>query len=250
MIKIQKMCKICDKVLLRRNKTGFCIKHIDKSGKNNSFYGKKHSEKTKNFASKKISALLLEKWKDPIYREKVISGTSKPRKESFSKEQSDRVARWYANYPEQKTLRSKLMKKYWVEGRIKPTINSINESKYERELRRCCKEIFKDKNVRKTTIKIEGRWYYPDIRIGKYHIVEFYGDYWHANPKKYGSDEIVIKRRNAAIKASDIWEMDKKRITALESNNFKIMIVWQSDFVENKLHVLDEIKKWYNKEKG
>ena len=47
-------------------------------------------------------------------------------------------------------------------------------------------------------------------------IIEIYGDYWHANPKIYNSDEKPISFYPEKT-AKDIWDYDTKRKEILES---------------------------------
>jgi len=44
--KLNKRCPTCNKLLLDKNTSGFCNKHRDRTGLNNSFYGKTHSLET------------------------------------------------------------------------------------------------------------------------------------------------------------------------------------------------------------
>lgn len=235
--KLDKHCTTCNKLLLDTNKTGYCNKHRDRSGKNNSFYGKKHDRKMIEKTKKKLSKISTNLWLDDNYRKKVIKGISKPRKESFGKEQSIRVKQWYEDNPTQRDIRSECMKKSWEDGKIEPNINSINESKLERELRDELIRLLPDRNVRKTTIRINKRWFYPDIRIDKNIIIEFYGNYWHANPRIYKEGNIVHHK----IIAKQIWENDKKRIKMLEDSGFKVFIVWQDEYQNNRKETIKRI---------
>lgn len=60
--------------------------------------------------------------------------------------------------------------------------------------------------------------------------IEFFGDFWHCNPKKYKEDfynKLVHKT------AKEIWEKDIKRINYLLTKNdiiLKLIIVWESSF--------------------
>lgn len=44
--KLNRVCPVCGKLLNDKNKTGYCNKHRDRTGANNSFYGKRHSKET------------------------------------------------------------------------------------------------------------------------------------------------------------------------------------------------------------
>lgn len=63
-------------------------------------------------------------------------------------------------------------------------------------------------------------------------IIEIYGDYWHANPKKYSKD-FIVARWGGKKRAEEIWHYDKIRINHLKSFGYKIIILWESD-IKNK----------------
>ena len=50
-----KKCKICGKILSDRNKSGYCISHLPRSGANNPFFGKKHKKEVIEKMKKKCS---------------------------------------------------------------------------------------------------------------------------------------------------------------------------------------------------
>jgi len=247
---LHRRCLTCNKIIGFKNKGNYCDKHRDRTGKNNPFYGKTHDremiERTKNKLSK-ISKTL---WEDPKYREKIKQTTTGlKRTDKFKKEQSQRVKKWYEDNPNQREIRSYHMKKTWADGKIEPNINSINESKGERDLLALCKKMFPNDNVRKTTLKIGGRWFYPDTRIGKNIIIEYYGDYWHANPQKYKQNEIIEYPGKRKISVDDIHKKDNERIQTLTEGGFDVLIIWQTDFFDiNKTE--QQIKEFYNEKKN
>lgn len=232
-----KKCKKCGKPIINKSKTGYCNHHRDRTGKNNPFYGKKHSKESLEKSKKNRSAASKKLWQDPVYRQKIISGVSKPRRESFGKEQSIRVKQWYQDNSNQRDIRSQTMKESWEQGKIEPNINSINESKLEQELREEFIILLPDRNVRKTTIRIMKKWFYPDIRIDKKIIIEFYGNYWHANSRIYKENNIV----HHGYTAKEIWDNDKQRIRILEDNGFKVFIVWEDEYKDNKKEVIKNL---------
>lgn len=73
--------------------------------------------------------------------------------------------------------------------------------------------------------------YIKDINL----IIEFYGDYFHRNPKIYKN---VIDDKKYKI-----WEYDEKRIKLIRKKyNCTIMIVWELDYHLQKEKILNEIK--------
>lgn len=70
-------------------------------------------------------------------------------------------------------------------------------------------------------------------------IIEFNGDYWHANPKIYNeADEI----RGSSVK--DIWNFDLEKINLAKNSGYRVMIIWESDFLDNKINIIEKVKKW------
>lgn len=234
-------CKKCGGVLKSiLLKTGYCNQCRDRTGINNPFFGKKHTNETKNHLSQTSSNSSKKLWNMPQYREKVIkNATGLKRSKIFKKEQSERIIKWFKDNPEQAILRSAHMKRSWNEGKIEPNINSMNESKLERELRASLELKLINRKIEKKTLKIKNRWFYPDIIIDKNIIIEFYGKYWHADPKIFNENDIV----HHSITAKNIWESDKKRIDILKNNGYIIYIVWQSDYELDKSACLEKLIK-------
>ncbi len=231
-------CIKCGKGVSKNCKKGYCNACRDRSGKNNPFWGKKHSKEIMDRIKRGNSIAFKKLWKTKEYREKVIKGISKPRRKSFKKEQSDRVKEWYKNNLIQKEIRSIEMKKNWANGKIEPNINSINESKLEKNFRAELKKLFPKNNVKKVTIKIKDKWFYPDVKIDKDFIVEFYGDYWHANPHIFKANGIV----HHGLTAQQIWHNDIKREEILKKNGFRVFNVWQDEWKNNRKNILRIIK--------
>ena len=238
----KRYCPTCNKLVSKNNKSGFCNSHRPRSGKDNPFYGKKHSKELIDQIRKKNSIAMKKKWQNPEYREEVIRKTSKPRHAEFKKEQSERITQWYKDNPKQKTIRSEYMKKSWKENRIVPSTNSINESKIEINLLKEIQKIYPD--ACKKTLRDKQGWIIPDIILEKQKIIiEFYGDFWHFNPKYYSHDDYNIKIK---MNAQEMWDKDKKRLNRIHKLGYKTYIVWQDEYKKNKQLVIDNIKKFIN----
>jgi G:T-mismatch repair DNA endonuclease (very short patch repair protein) len=240
--KLNKKCRICEKLLTDINKTGYCNLHRDRTGKNNSFYGKKHNKKTIEIIKIKNSQISKNLWKNKIYRDKIIKGVSKPRISSFKNEQSIRIKQWYKDNPVQKDIRSKAMRKNWKNGIITKNNFSCNESTLEKNFI----SDLRNKtglDIIKKTIKGEKRWFFPDmLDKGAKTIIEYYGDFWHANPEKYSADQIVTRNNTA----QQIWDKDEKRISALKELGYDVIIVWQSDYKKDKESILNNLNNYLN----
>lgn len=84
-------------------------------------------------------------------------------------------------------------------------------------------------------INYADRSYWYDIKCGN-RIIEYNGDYWHANPLIYEETSEMKKR----VPASDIWERDKKKSDVAVLNGYEIKYVWEREFLNNKEKVLQE----------
>ena len=73
---------------------------------------------------------------------------------------------------------------------------------------------------------------------GQKKIIEFYGDYWHANPNKYKSTDKMYK----GVLAKEIWKKDKKRLKTFSNYGYSTLVIW-----EHELKDLDDV---LNKIKG
>lgn len=230
-------CDKCGKELSKNNKYGYCAKCRDKSGENNPFYGKQHSEEVieKLRESSRIST--HEKWKDPNFRNNIINKISKPRPEYFKKEQSERIKKWFDDNPEQREIRSNYMKQYWKEGRM--NIGEHQKGNLEYEIYEYLSQ-FDPKIEQSPLINIHrNKRYFPDIVSFENNlIIEFFGDYWHCNPNRFNYNDYL----NGKIKASEVWERDRIRVKDLESLGYKVIIVWEEDYLNNKQKVLNYLK--------
>lgn len=63
--------------------------------------------------------------------------------------------------------------------------------------------------------------------------IEFNGDNFHANPKIYSENE-TPNPFIPTLTAKEIWESDKNKLELLKLRNFDYIIVWESDYKNNK----------------
>jgi hypothetical protein len=74
-------------------------------------------------------------------------------------------------------------------------------------------------------------------------IIEFNGDYWHANPKQYNETDHI---RGKLVK--DIWNFDAKKIHLAKNLGYKVLVIWESDYINNKANTIKETIEWISKE--
>ena len=96
--------------------------------------------------------------------------------------------------------------------------------------------LFEDLNLlehetRFYELNSEEQFYLNDkvIRVDfkyKNKIIEFNGDYWHANPELYSKSDKLVKGKTA----ESIWAKDASRIDRLTSAGYEIMVVWENEW--------------------
>lgn len=64
-----------------------------------------------------------------------------------------------------------------------------------------------------------------DILFTNKKVLEIQGDYWHANPKQYKSDDILLGN----LTAGEVWKKDNKKRLILEKNGYKVYYLWESE---------------------
>lgn len=239
----QKYCKICGKPLSKNNKSGFCISCYHKfclCGENNPFYGKKHTQETKNKLKVSCATATKKMWENPEYRDKVIkNATGLKRSDEFKEKQKQHALKQFEN-KEQRELRSKKMVQSWQEGKIAYTKRlSLNRSKQEKNfINLLSKELKNELILIEQTLHHNGKYFYPDaILPNKKIIIEYNGDFWHANPEKYNANDVIHHN----ITAKEIWEKDKIKKDAYIDMGYILLTVWQKDFLKNKDEYIQQL---------
>lgn len=84
--------------------------------------------------------------------------------------------------------------------------------------------------------------FFYDFRY-RYKIIEFNGDFWHANPNFYKSD-YIFKFADKIITSKEIWDIDRMKIANAELSGFETFIIWESDYKNNKEYVINKAIKF------
>ena len=130
----KRFCKKCGKLLSKNCKGEYCNIHRDRTGANNPFFGKKHSEETKKKLIKSCSEASKKLWENDEYRKKVIGNATGIKRSDEFKEKQRLNAILQFQDEEQRKLRSNSMKESWKKGLITSTEHlSTNSSKQEKE---------------------------------------------------------------------------------------------------------------------
>ena len=102
--------------------------------------------------------------------------------------------------------------------------------------------ISEPEKILKSILKCESQ-----IKVGSYFydlflenkIIEFNGDYWHCNPKKY-KPNYYNKRTNCLAK--DLWKRDEIKNEYAKQNGYSILVVWEDEFKECPEKTIDKCR--------
>lgn len=72
-------------------------------------------------------------------------------------------------------------------------------------------------------------------------IIEFNGDYWHANPLAYSPLRICGRNK---LTAQQIWDADTAKIKLAEDHGYQVKVVWESEYKKNPKKVIEECAAW------
>jgi G:T-mismatch repair DNA endonuclease (very short patch repair protein) len=185
-----------------------CKKEFEKTSSNKSVLCRNHYNSINKNSNCKSCSLILQRGKgNPFYGKK------------HTKQTLDLISKKISENPPKQSSVSKMEKKL------------LNE--------------IKNRGINaKGTVSIDK--FICDIFIEQYNlIIEFYGDYWHCNPKKYNSEYLHPHKKKTA---KEIWEEDKVRIDYLKNLGYNLEIIWEREISDEKK--LNKILKKYVKNKS
>ena len=77
-------------------------------------------------------------------------------------------------------------------------------------------------------------------------IIEFNGDYWHANPEMFEADDVLSLSRNQIAK--NIREKDNIKIQNLEKKGYKVLVIWEREWTKDKKGTIQKCKDFLFKD--
>lgn len=188
---------------------------------------------------------------DPHVREKFLKSVKKRGlawTEEHKKQHSEKMLgecnamRGKKHSEEVKCRISETQKQRYKDGLVKISLNKI--SKAEREIASFLQE---SKIDYKSQFHIKGVSYTYDFYLSKFNlIIEYQGDYWHANPNKYKSGTYINLIKKGQTIVDDIWARDKLKKESAEQAGYKIKYIWESDYKKHGITILQEIIKKFN----
>lgn len=80
------------------------------------------------------------------------------------------------------------------------------------------------------------------LNTNKKIAIEYNGDYYHCNPRKWNPEDynVIIK-----MTAKEKWNLDRCRKFELMRLGYIIIVIWESDWKQNKEFLINKIKKVY-----
>lgn len=202
-----------DKAILLRNmrRTHLC-RSCANSGKNNGFFGKKHTETTKAQVSKARTG-------------KAMGKENSMAKAEHRQKVSDQLRKKYASGD--LNFLKEIQRKTAIANQANGKLVTAPVSKEEKQL----KAALEAKGLKVESQFRIGSLKYDLLIVDKKTIIEFNGDYWHCNPKQYVADYLNKKK---GMYAHEIWAHDEiKRMTA-ESEGYRVITIWDSEYKKNK----------------
>ena len=74
-------------------------------------------------------------------------------------------------------------------------------------------------------------------------IIEFNGDFWHANPLYYSPSDIIPVQN---ISAQQKWDLDKRKTELAESYGYEVLVIWESDYHKDPETIINQCIKYLN----
>lgn len=191
-------------------------------GEGNPFYGKKHTKETKVKISKSRKGKATGK-NNPMSKQKW---KNKARKNLIKKWES-------GDLEKTRKIMSEKSKEKWRLGKIKSVVVSKKEKEILEKIRKMGFEVIGSYKIDTKISDI----FIPSLNL----IIEYFGDYWHCNPKKYDS-KYFHKKKN--MSAKEIWDYDKNKLELIRNNGYNLEVIWESDFKNNNKIIKCIIEKY------
>lgn len=94
--------------------------------------------------------------------------------------------------------------------------------------------------------RIPGVSFIYDFYLPKYNLlIEYNGDYWHANPKKYKSGTLLKRIKCNEVLVEEIWERDRTKRKEAEDKEYKLTYIWEDDYKDRGEKILVDLINSY-----
>lgn len=187
-------------------------------------------------------------------REKIMEMARRSRETNLTSGSNFQQHVAWRNTPEGHTWLSAIAKKFRAENpvfhtaeydqknrvhltRARKLVRKFPTSKPERELSEALHNV--DENFILNTQRMNIGPYQPDIvNYTRHTVVEFYGDYSHSNPNIYAADSWNALSHKYA---HDVWTFDAKRQAFIESQGWRVIIVWEREWKTSREDTIQRI---------
>lgn len=188
-------------------------------GNKNGFFNKKHKKETKQQISKnRIGKACRERnsMANPENRQKVSKGL----REGYDSGKLNYV----------REINRNTMKNNIANGKIKFT----PISKAEKEIFNSLKEKYPKIISQFLLESFPFDFYIPEKNL----LIEYNGDYWHCNPKKYTADYL---NKNKNMTAQELWKQDERKKNLATEKGYNFLVIWENDYNKNKKVTIEKI---------
>ena len=120
--------------------------------------------------------------------------------------------------------------------------NTLKRSHAEDEIYRFIKSFYNKKILQNERFVIgtkELDIYLPELNKA----IEYNGTIWHADPRFYKPDDFLIQTHKTA---QELWNNDYEKQLLCESNNIKLLVIWEYDYINKKDETLEKIQNFIN----
>lgn len=141
------------------------------------------------------------------------------------------VMRGTNHTPEMRAKLSEIKKRQYLEGKV--NVRNYKVSKPERDIAEWLQShgIEFKPQYHTPGVPFWYDFYLPTLGL----LVEFQGDYWHANPRKYTPGTSLTFHQRGAVMVEDIWRRDAEKRQAGEGAGFRVAYIWEMDFKRDGL---------------
>lgn len=74
-------------------------------------------------------------------------------------------------------------------------------------------------------------------------LIEFYGTYWHVDPRMYPDDYMHPQKHRTA---KSIRARDRAKLTTAMNQGFDVFVIWEYDWTTDRENVINRVTEWWN----
>jgi G:T-mismatch repair DNA endonuclease (very short patch repair protein) len=142
-------------------------------------------------------------------------------------------------------------KRYKTNEKLYGSFNTLynTTSKFERDIIQC---LFDFGTTGHTYLSETGQfyigsqtgyWLYDFANHEHKKIIEFNGDFWHANPNKFKADDYIGRGVTRCL-ASEKWLRDEAKLKAAHDRGYQTLVIWEADYYANPETTIENTLIW------